>query len=56
MIELCDDGHDQVAYDGGVFCPVCRVQEENDQLVNEKSDLEVDVEELTSKVNHLEGD
>lgn len=42
-MNLCDDGHQEVCYDGRV-CPVCNV----------KSELVEKIEELETKIKELE--
>ena len=43
---LCDDGHDEVCYDGR-YCPACLMREEKDQEITSLKDqieqLEKDV-------------
>lgn len=42
---LCDDGHDEVCYEGRL-CPVCEARKEIDRLERETEDLRDECLEL----------
>ncbi len=45
-MELCDSGHESVAYSARE-CPVCRMEQEKDEKINK---LEAKIEELEDEV------
>jgi len=43
-MNLCDDGHDEVCYEGKK-CPVCAVLKQNDDILKEIEDLQEQLRE-----------
>jgi transcription initiation factor IIE alpha subunit len=48
-MELCEDGHDQVCFDG-LKCPVCEELKTVSNLEDKIYDLEKEIEELKDKL------
>jgi len=52
-MNICDDGHDEVCYDGG-NCPCCDLMYENGEIESERDDLQDQVESLENTISDLE--
>ena len=50
-MELCDSGHEEIAYSSDVRCPACEVANEKDETISRMQD---ENDELTTKVDELE--
>lgn len=48
-MELCEDGHDQVCYDGR-NCPVCEELKKSSDMEDKIYDLEEEIKELKGRV------
>lgn len=48
-MELCEDGHDQVCYDGR-NCPVCEELKKSSDMEDMIYDLEEEIKELKGRV------
>jgi len=48
-MDLCDDGHTQVCYDGG-SCPMCDLEYEKQKVIDE---LEREVESLKDEIKEM---
>lgn len=48
-MNLCSDGHEEVAY-VGKQCPVCEVLAENKDLIKENENLNNDITEINEQI------
>ena len=51
-MKLCDDGHDEVFYEGK-FCPVCSMREERDIALKDVERLNSCIDELHTEILDL---
>jgi len=54
-MKLCDDGHDEVFYEGK-FCPICAMIQERDIALKDVERLNSDIDALGTEILDLHGD
>ena len=50
MLNLCDDGHEEICFEGRI-CPVCASKKEIDDLQRETEELRDKIRELEEELN-----
>lgn len=51
-MDLCNDGHDEVCYEGST-CPLCEVIGEREDLLKENMELEERLEKANDEIDDL---
>ena len=53
-MEICEDGHDQVCFDGR-NCPACELLKSNSDFEDKVYDLNEKIDNLNDEINKLKG-
>lgn len=49
-MELCENDHEEVCYDGGVHCPACYWKSEAEEAMIEIDDLKTEIEDYKNEI------